>query len=87
MTPVTLRRALQLESEYDVAPRLNYEGGGNSRLANRVVSRWESSMIHDQVKAEELAESKKQREAAKIATDDGMPVVPEGKARDVEVIQ
>ncbi|NPT61419.1 hypothetical protein [Paraburkholderia elongata] len=44
-------------------------------------------MIDDQVNAEELAESKKQREAAETATDDGMPVVPEGKAGDVKVIQ
>ncbi|SDG21015.1 hypothetical protein [Paraburkholderia phenazinium] len=33
-------------------------------------------MIDDQVSAEELAESKKQREAAETATDDGMPVAP-----------
>ncbi|MGF6782530.1 hypothetical protein P3T21_007771 [Paraburkholderia sp. GAS334] len=44
-------------------------------------------MIDDQVNAEELAESKNQREAAETATDDCMPVVPESKARDVEVIQ
>lgn len=44
-------------------------------------------MIDGQVNAEERAESKKQREAAETATDDGMPVVPEVKARDVEVIQ
>jgi hypothetical protein len=30
-------------------------------------------MIDDQVNAEELADSRKQREAAETATDDGMP--------------
>jgi hypothetical protein len=34
-------------------------------------------MIDDQVNAEELAESRKQREAAANATDDGMPVALE----------
>ena len=36
-------------------------------------------MIDDQVNAEELAESRKQREAAANATDDGMPVAPENE--------
>jgi hypothetical protein len=44
-------------------------------------------MIDDQVNAEELAESRRQREAAENATDDGMPVAPENKTRDVEEIQ
>ena len=43
-------------------------------------------MIDDQVNAEELAESRKQREAAENATDDGVPVAPENKERDVEGI-
>ncbi len=33
-------------------------------------------MIDDQVNAQELAESRRQREAAENATDDGMPVAP-----------
>ncbi|MFM0478571.1 hypothetical protein [Paraburkholderia strydomiana] len=41
-------------------------------------------MIDDQVNAEELAESRRQREAAANATDDGMPVAPEGKKRVVD---
>jgi hypothetical protein len=45
-------------------------------------------MINDPVNAEELAESRRQREAAEnAATDDGMPVAPEQKARDVGEIQ
>ncbi|WP_167528668.1 hypothetical protein [Paraburkholderia azotifigens] len=44
-------------------------------------------MIDDQVNAEELAESRRQREAAENATDDGMPVAPEHNARDVGQIQ
>lgn len=40
----------------------------------------------DQVNAEELAESRRRREAAQNATDDGMPVAPESEERDVEVI-
>lgn len=44
-------------------------------------------MIDDQVNAEELAESRKLREAAEKATDDGMPVAPESKEKDVEGIQ
>lgn len=44
-------------------------------------------MIDDQVNAEELAESRGQREAAENATDDGMPVAPEHDARDVGQIQ
>jgi hypothetical protein len=44
-------------------------------------------MTDDQVKAEDLAERKKQRESAATATDDGMPVGPENKAGDVEGIQ
>ena len=39
-------------------------------------------MIDDQVNAEELAESRRQREAAANATDDGMPVAREDKERD-----
>jgi hypothetical protein len=44
-------------------------------------------MIDDHVNAEELAERRRQREAAESATDDGMPVAPEVKERDVEGIQ
>jgi len=44
-------------------------------------------MIDDQVNAEELAESRRQREAAANATDDGMPVAPESGKRVVEGIQ
>jgi hypothetical protein len=44
-------------------------------------------MIDDQVNVEELAESRRQREAAENATDDGMAVAPENKARDVGEIQ
>ena len=40
-------------------------------------------MIDDQVNAEELEESKRQREAAENATDDGMPVSRESKTIDV----
>jgi hypothetical protein len=38
-------------------------------------------MIDDQVDVEELAESRKQREAAATATDDGMRVAPEDEKR------
>ncbi|MGC2961615.1 hypothetical protein ACPUET_16710 [Paraburkholderia graminis] len=44
-------------------------------------------MIDDQVNAEELAESRKQREAAANATDDGMPVGPEDEKRVVDGTQ
>jgi hypothetical protein len=44
-------------------------------------------MNDDQVNAEELAESRRRREAAENATDDGMPVAPEDKERDAEGIQ
>lgn len=44
-------------------------------------------MIDDQVSAEELAESKKQREAAETATDDGMPVAPESNTTGNGAIQ
>jgi hypothetical protein len=44
-------------------------------------------MIGDQVNAEELAENRRQREAAENATDDGMPVAPEHDAGDVGQIQ
>jgi hypothetical protein len=44
-------------------------------------------MIDNQVNTEELAESRRQREAAENATDDGTPVAPENEARDVEEIQ
>ncbi|MFM0197869.1 hypothetical protein [Paraburkholderia strydomiana] len=44
-------------------------------------------MIDDQVNAEELAESRKQREAAANATDDGMPVAPEDEGRVVDKTQ
>jgi hypothetical protein len=43
-------------------------------------------MTDDQVKSEDLAERKKQRESAATATDDGMPVGPENRG-DVEAIQ
>jgi hypothetical protein len=42
----------------------------------------EYSMNDDQVNAEELAEHKRQREAAQNATDDGMPVAPTREAAD-----
>lgn len=44
-------------------------------------------MFDDQVNADELAESKRQREAAANATDDGMPVAPEDEKRVVEGTQ
>jgi hypothetical protein len=44
-------------------------------------------MIDDQVNVEELAENKKQREAAETATDDGMPVAPDSKAEGGTTIQ
>jgi hypothetical protein len=40
-------------------------------------------VIDDQVNAEELAERKRQKEAAANATDDGMPVAPENEKRVV----
>jgi hypothetical protein len=42
----------------------------------------EYSMNDDQVNAEELAENKRQREAAQNATDDGMPVAAPREADD-----
>jgi hypothetical protein len=47
----------------------------------------EYSMIDNQMNAEEAAENRKQREAAENATDDGMPVAPEGKVGDVDGVQ
>jgi hypothetical protein len=44
-------------------------------------------MIDDEVNAEELAENRKQREAAETATDDGMPVAPESKTGDVDEVE
>ena len=44
-------------------------------------------MIDDQVNAEELAESRRQREAAANATDDGMPAAPENEKGVVEETQ
>jgi hypothetical protein len=41
-------------------------------------------VIDDQVNAEELAESRRLREAAENATDDGMQVGQEDKERDAE---
>jgi hypothetical protein len=49
--------------------------------------REESIMNDDQVNAEELEQSRRRREAAENATDDGMPVVPEDKERDAEETQ
>jgi hypothetical protein len=40
----------------------------------------------DQVHAEELAESRRRREAAQNATDDGMPMAPDSDEQDVEAI-
>lgn len=42
-------------------------------------------MIDDQVNADELAESRKQREAAEAASEDGMPAAPDMRAKDVDV--
>lgn len=44
-------------------------------------------MIDDQVNLEELEESRRRREAAENATDDGMPVLPEDKERDPGLTQ
>ena len=44
-------------------------------------------MIDSRMNAEEVAENRKQREAAENATDDGMPVAPEGKVGDVDDVQ
>jgi hypothetical protein len=44
-------------------------------------------VIDDQVNANELAESKRQREAAENAKNDGIPVAPENHARDVGKIR
>ncbi len=44
-------------------------------------------MTNDQVNAEELAERRKQREAAQNATDDGMPLAPENKPGGVDGIR
>jgi hypothetical protein len=50
-------------------------------------SLWERIMIDDQVNLEELEESRRRREAAENATDDGMPVLPEDKERDPGLTQ
>jgi hypothetical protein len=60
------------------------KGDAGRLLANPFFPLWECLMIDDQVNAEELAESRKQREAAANATDDGMPVAPENKKPVVE---
>jgi hypothetical protein len=44
-------------------------------------------MIDDRVNAEKLAEGRKQREAAETATDDGMPVAPDMRVKDIDVTQ
>jgi hypothetical protein len=41
-------------------------------------------MIDDQVNVEELAESKRQRDAAANAADDGIPVAPSSENRAAE---
>ncbi len=44
-------------------------------------------MIDDQVSEEEIAESRRQRQAAQNATDDGMPAAPEKSAAPVVQMQ
>ena len=53
-------------------------------LRNQFLLLLECIVIDDQVNAEELAESRRLREAAENATDDGMRVGPEDKERDAE---
>jgi hypothetical protein len=67
------------------AASLNYRGSG--KVAKLSASPREYSMIDSQMNAEEVAEDRKQREAADNATDDGMPVAPEGKVGDVDDVQ
>ncbi|WP_240057222.1 hypothetical protein [Paraburkholderia azotifigens] len=69
------------EHRYDVSRRPGYQGGANRLSANQYVSQ-EWIMNDDQVNAEELAESKRRREAMQRATDDGMPVAAEFEERD-----
>lgn len=42
-------------------------------------------MIDDQVNAEELADSRKQREAAETSTDDGVPIATDMSAKESDV--
>jgi len=66
---------------YEVKRHPDYQGGANRPLANQHVSQ-EWIMNDDQINAEELAESKRRREAMQNATDDGMPVAAEIEERD-----
>jgi hypothetical protein len=52
-------------------------------VAKLSASAREYSMIGDQMNVKKAAENREQREAAESATDDGMPVAPEGKVEDV----
>jgi thiamine pyrophosphokinase len=70
---------------YDVSRCPDYQGGANRLSANQYVSQ-EWVMDDDQVNAEELAESKRRREAMQNATDDGMPFVAEIEERDAAEI-
>jgi len=66
---------------YDVSRCPDYQGGANRLSANQYVSQ-EWVMNDDQFNAEELAESKRRREAMQNTTDDGMPFVAEIEERD-----
>lgn len=66
---------------YDVSRRPGYQGVANRLSANQYVSQ-EWIMNDDQVNAEELAESRRRREALQRAADDGMPVAAEIEERD-----
>ena len=71
---------------YEVKRHPDYQGGANRPLANQHVSQ-EWIMNDDQINAEELAESKRRREAMQNATDDGMPVAAEIEEREAAEIR
>jgi hypothetical protein len=82
-----LRGPLQLESERVMCRFVSTIEAARTEVANRSASPREYSMIDDHMNAEEVAENRKQREAAENATDDGMPVAPESKVGDVDEVQ
>lgn len=84
---VAPRRTLQIESEREMCRFVSTTEVAGIEVAKLSASPTEYSMIDSRMNAEEVAENRKQREAAENATDDGMPVAPEGKVGDVDDVQ
>jgi hypothetical protein len=84
---VALRRTLEIEAERMMCRFVSTIEAVEKEVAKRSASMREYGMIDERMNAEEGAESRKLREAAENATDDGMPVAPESKAGDVDGVQ